>query len=421
MNEVKCLSSYNTIIVLLDVNSKKMIKKSFDDVIQRNMVVISDFSEINSDLVNATNKLVIFEGILETPYFYENINVYSNIYNLDIVYIGKRFDTASLLKIRVFPYDISLLDSSIIIAAVNNDSFVKGDDELVHSMCDDMVSEIMSGGSIDRAKITSNFLFLYNTYKRILEDNKFLIQACSEKNLLIETLRGERDKYVDGYKKIFKETIDMNNKLDHLQDVLTRDICEKIDISQYRRRPNIIYIKEYIEIYEQDLFIETLFDVFRLQRQMSVKVLRLHDGKGSRRAMVLPDYYYKIKKKYLECDIIENDFISMCGDYTGILDLLLNNNVELDVLIVVDCKSSMDTIFIGNVMNINLCRYKDYMATFSISAVNTVCCDGDLNMLWDIQRKDKEGGRFLELSSKGVFGSILKIYDLFNTEKGGIE
>lgn len=409
-------------IIVLDYHSKQLINRSISDFSKSGIIFVTALNEIDSSMLSITNTVIIFEGFFHIQNPIENLKVYKKLLNLDIIYIGNKLDILSELNIKIFICDIGLLDYNTIQGALSNDKYYSSNDNTTYEVFSEMsiyANDIIDSDDYDNStrQLATSFLTLYNNLKKLKKENELLKEDNSiikAKTLILEE---ENRKYLEGYTSLLKDAYKLNETLWQYEGILTKDIYSKLNVTNYPNRPYIVYLKEYQELYHQDTFIDTLFEIFHLQQQKSVKVLRLYDSRTIKSMYMLPEHYYRIGNSYYNKDIIINDFLAKSGDYEKILDLLLTNRSDLNVLIIVDCKSANDIVLTGPIMNINLCRKSEHLSIFNLSDKNTVCCTKDSYLEWgnyDLNGYDLDD-KFLFLSSREVFKRILGLIDIFNS------
>lgn len=134
----------------------------------------------------------------------------------------------------------------------------------------------------------------------------------------------------------------------------------------------------------------------------------------------VPEYYRTLYNSFTNPEIIVNDYIAKSGDYLKLFDIILNNSVNLDILIVVDCKGNDDTILSGVTINFNICSNREHLNAFELLRENTIV-DSDSDTLdgylfWNskptVNLKTKEE-LFAYYSSRKIIGKIVDIINYF--------
>ena len=247
---------------------------------------------------------------------------------------------------------------------------------------------------------------------RLREENSVLQNECLR-------LKKDNKMLLSGYKGLIYSANKLNKTLKEYEVTFTQNIYQKLNLNNYNDKPMIIYLKEYEEILNFEELIETIYNSFKVQQKKSVKVLRLYDNSGNRKISVLPEQYKILSNKYLIREVLANDFVCKSGDYVKILDIILQNKVNLDVLIIVDCKDHNDVVLSGTVLQLNLCRNKEHLEKLGLFKQNTIITGDQKSnpelLCWDhydVSGMDNNE-KFLYLSSRPVIKKILELSYLF--------
>lgn len=421
-------------LLLLDDNSKAAIKTNISAMSSNGIHFITSLAEINDKLVESCNKLIILDGYLELSRSYMDLLLYKSLYDLQLYYLGNNDSWLHYMKpiSTCYRCKISVLDQDVIQAALYQDNSLEATEDLNEfDDCTTLAQSVLNDNkstSAVEAKLANSLLSIKQREDILLNENHEL----RERNEQLEDenlkMRKKEQILTDKYSQLIDSSITLNRTLKEYEVVLTRNIYTKLDVHNYGNRPDIIYIKEYEDLPELDSLLDTLFNVFRIQMQKSVKVLRLYDNSGNRKLAVLPDYYNVILNKYTSSDISSNDFLAKTGDYLNVLDSLLMNRINLDVLIIVDCKDHNDTVLTGSALQLCTCRDREHMEAFGLKGDNTIVYgdDGSQNdtevnlapnsapMMWgDYDFDGTNNEQFVFYSSRPVIKKILLLFDYF--------
>ncbi|MEY8333119.1 hypothetical protein AALB53_08445 [Lachnospiraceae bacterium 47-T17] len=419
------------IIVLLDDNSKAIIKTNVSAMLSNGVIFITSLLEITGALLKETNKVVVLEGFLELNRSISDLLLYKQVLNLQYFYLGSSARWFSIMKdyATCFKCDIALLDFSIIQAALYQDKSLESDSNVNNfSDCIEIAQSVLKNS----AKEDDRIVKLSNGLLAVLEREKMLKTTLQEKLDLLKYQSNEyaqmcklKDTVLEDYRDVIKSSVALNKSLQQYEISMTRNIYRKFNLHVYNNRPSILYFKEYEELPQLDLLIETLTSIFRLQEQKSVKVLRLYDNSGNRKVDVLPEYYKVIFNRYYSKDILASDYICKTGDYSKVVDTLLTNRINVDVLIIIDCKDHNDIILDGLSLQFCLCRDEIHAKKWGLLPENTIL-GGDTSvdekeqidsdyLRWgpySIDNFNKEE-EFAFLSSRATIMKLLKIYRYF--------
>lgn len=412
-------------VLLLDDISRSKIKTNVSEIGLYGVSIINNFSELTKELIKETKTLIVLDGYFKKANSVSDLFLYRYLYDLDIYclgdvdsYAGKLGEIAS-----VYNCDISSLDFELIQMAIYGDNSmhkIPEDlmDDKVHAQNKDLAKKIMKDSVNYDAKLRSlsaEFLSLQDSLDRVINERDHLKEECAIASSRVLRLEKENEKLVKGYSDVVEETLMLNDTLKQYEAVLTADIYQKVDLTQYNNRPLVIYFKEMEEFIYLDDFIQTLYYVFTNQYHKSCKIVRIYDSVKTRRISTIPDYYQVLYNKFISEDIITHNFICKTGDYRKMLDILLTNNSNLDILLIFDHKDLNDFVISGSYLQFNLCRTYHNMECYGIKKENTIVNFGetpDDDSAWnypEVQKvKDREK-KFLYLSSRPA---ITRVYSL---------
>jgi hypothetical protein len=428
MTNVELNNRNRKIILLIDSNSRTRIRTNLSDLSRENIYIINKLEEIDSNMVKDSNKLIVLEDYLRDSNSVEFLDYYRNKLGLDVLFLGKDKMLICLIEniATVYECDITLLDYNLIQSALYNEDsslYLRSDNQSYFDEMNDVAEMIKIGNDLyDKMSVR-----LAEAYSRLMDVNKSLLEKVDllQSNLEIKdaeciNLEAQNKKYRKGYGDVIKRSYKLGNTLKQYEGILTKDIYEKVNLSNYSNKPKIIYIKEYEEIVDMELFISTLFELIRIQKQESVKCLFLFDGRTSKRMVTLPKYFKKIYSKFTTSDLVTNDFLAKTGSHIEVLDALLTNKFKLSNLIIVDCKSANDICILGQSLSLNLCRNPEHVELFSLPEKTTIVnSNSGKNYLEmkDYSKKlselDSNDDKLLYLSSQVLFQRILELYEIY--------
>lgn len=412
-------------ILLLDDNSKKIIKTNVADFSLHNILFVNNLGEITDEMLASTKTVIILEGFLRTSTGLSDLRLFQALEGLQYIFIGQNEQLIMQIKPIAYTFnaDISTLNYETVDAALYQDKSLEVTDS---SQIDEsrefakLVCKSESDYDVRFVQLAQNYLACegYIEYtQRQFEEQKAANTQLSMNNARINE---ENEILTQSYVDMLNKAHILNKQLKDYEHILTQDIYTKLKLHNYPNKPQIIYLKEYEELNHLYSLIYTLFEVFRIQGKRSVKVLQLFDSVNSNRIKTVPDYYTVIENGYLLKDIVTNDFLCKIGDYTNILDSLLTNRSNLDVLIIVDCKSYNDTVIGGSFLQFNMCRNVKHLELFGLIPENSIinnCEDEETYLTWnhidgydDFEDNDK---RFLFLSSQPIIQKMLELSQIF--------
>lgn len=410
------------IMMWLDSNSRAMIKSNIYVMNQNGVEFVDSLANAVQGLNAECDTIVILEGATRYSNLVNDVKVFKELFNPTIVYMGARNEVVNYLEkyVSVFECSIVNLDWDLVQAAMFQDSAMEDKSSKVNDLAEEAMGILT--GQISRTdervtKVMAHYLSLLEVHKQ--QENK--ISALEEKVQyyfnLNEYNKNRQELLLSGYKELFTEAEKLNKVLEHYEVGLTSDINEKVDATRYSERPSIIYVKEYEELFNLEQLLTTLVEVFKLQRRKTVKVVRLYDSLAGNRITCLPDYYAKFYNSFQVSDVLVNDFVAKAGDYRGLLEVLLLNKINLDVLIVVDCRSWNDTVVASTNLNLCTCRDSVSMNKLGLDVRNTII-NGNENsnpgcLCWssyDLRQMSKKE-KFVFLSGRPLIHRLLTMYD----------
>lgn len=412
-------------ILLLDNTSKKYIKSNVTELGLMGIQIINNFNEITDEMLQKCKDVIILEGYLLNTNSYSDIRLFKALLGINIIFMGVNNTLLSTVKEYGVIYHSNPVTLSFesIQGAIYQDSALEEsvEEPKISSDSKSVALKIIEDEDTFDTKVQSlakDYLNLNSEYSQLTQKLSDYKAECKDLQNLNAKLSNENRVLINGFADVMKSSVTLNKSLKEYERIMSQDIYSKSSLNNYSNKPVIIYFKEIEEILHENSFIETLFEVLRLQGRQSVKVLRLYDGSNCRRVKSLPSYYQIIRNNYLVSDITTNDFIVKVGDYSDILDILLTNKIGLDILIIVDCKSYDDVVISGSPIYFNLCRNRANLEYYDISRDNTIVSgyEDDNYLVWEhydnyIQLSSKEE-RFLFLSSRPVIQSIFDLYRL---------
>ena len=411
-------------ILLLDDNSKRIVKTNITDLSLHNILFVNNLGEITDDMISSTKNVIVLEGFLRGSTGLSDLRLYKALQELQYFYIGQDevlIKEASSVA-HVFHANIATLNYDIISAALYRDisleevnvDFVGDSVAFARAIC-------KNNNEFDKkfVELAQEFLAAESCITKLQKELKSEHKKVIRLEANNEKINNENEMLTGSYAEMLAKAHELNLNLQEYEHILTKDIYDKLKLHNYPNRPQIIYLKEYEELNHLYSLINTLFEVFRIQGKNSVKVLQLLDSTKCNRAKVLPEYFTLIENGYLLKDVITNDFICKIGDYSRILDTLLTNRASLDVLIIVDCKDYNDTVIGGSFLQFNMCRNVKHLENYGLIPENTIVnnSDNDLFLSWDhyVNYNDFEDNdeKFLFLSSQPIIQKILELSQIF--------
>lgn len=418
------------VILFLDDDSRKQLRIDISDLSMNGVQIIYDLKEITNEMLKQTRNVVILESYPAMRSALSNLRLYKDAYNLTYYYIGTDREYLNCMELIALCYkmEISFLDFERLQAVLINDTALIAkhtveDNALKEDLkkqCEILVTN--KSQNDETRKIAEAYLRsqIEIEFIRELYDNTDNIKEQLNRKYLGEVETSE--KLIKAYSEMVVNSREVSKNLSQYEAILSKDVYSKIAVNEYERAPIILYLKEYQELLHFESFLWTLSMSIKAQLKRSVKVLKLYDSSGSKKVLANPPRYHRLRNVFTGAEVKTNDFLLKCGDYRKVLDIILTNSINLDVLIIVDCKDHDDVVTIGRTSVFNLCRNEKYLDVFGLSSVNTIFSNSrDYKLSWDTDRTlpklKKPEDRLLLLSSKTVIKEILQVLEI---ELGGI-
>lgn len=413
-------------ILVLDQSSKDIIKTNTSFLGSLGLKIISSLSDLDEQIRDYSNRVILLEGYLSNSDSFVEVKLYKYLYNLDFIIISTKEDNSLVVSglAHNYNYDITYLNSEAIISAI-----MKDESESI----EDMKLNIFDGNTntaleiknsntseIKLKLLSEEFLIIKETsrwYNEQFKELKFQKDSLELKKIQLEM---SNEKLIKGHADIIEKTHKLNRTLRQYESELSEDIYNKVNLMSYPNRPVVVYFKEFEPLSDSDNFYKTLVDTLIIQYRKTVKLVKLYDNKNSRYMKCVPEYYRTLYNSFTNPEIIVNDYIAKSGDYLKLFDIILNNSVNLDILIVVDCKGNDDTILSGVTINFNICSNREHLNAFELLRENTIV-DSDSDTLdgylfWNskptVNLKTKEE-LFAYYSSRKIIGKIVDIINYF--------
>lgn len=393
--------------------------------------LIPSIQELNSKVLKDYSNVCILEGFFDEPENETMLNIFQELYDFSLYYIGSDVESNIYLQSIAKCYKCSV--DNLKIGLVEN---ILADDSIA------VEHMILNDGIIEETEEDCAQRFL-NTYKnksdeyRLAEGYLNLIKSIDSLAELKEYYKREYEKMkneiqgkerivlncIKEYKNLISNINKTNLALREYENVLTKDIYETVDVTGYKNRPFIIYMKQYQELIHQDTLIKTLYGALTYQLRSSAKVLKLYDSIDTIGINNLADDYKLLGKTYRQSDFETNDFIAKVGDYGSLLDKLLINLGNLDYLIIVDCKLVSSPILVGHDLKYALCRNSKNIEKHRILDNYTITCNGKDNLRWghydELSNLADDNEKFSFLSSRPAITSILDAINIKGVNDSG--
>lgn len=400
------------IILVLDEVSKRVVKLDTSVINAGSITIVGDLQDITTDDMQDVISLVVLEGIAQCKSAIMRLQLIKEYYGLEIVMLGSDSQPAFKDICRLYKCNISVIDNDTINAAVFGD-YGKEDDavETKFSAVERFAQKVVAEDNVpDLKNLATAFLGVKEQNEFLASLNSTLQQQVINLETTMIALQKENERWSKGYMDIIERTSRLNQDLVRYEQIFSRDIYSKLSLHDYKSCPSIIYLKEYSDFSGRDLLVETLVDAFQIQRRKSAKVLCLFDSNTSRKVKLLPESYTILRNQYSMEQIVQSTYLCKTGNYSTVLEKLLNNRYGLDILIILDCKDYEDLVLTGDFPQFNLCNQISHARRLGLVQERTIVNTEEESWLnWqelDLSQFTRNEA-FMKLSSRKVVQTIL--------------
>ncbi len=407
-------------ILLVDSESRRISTIEIAELKRFDIYIISDLKELLS-IKYHEEPVIVLESFLKSEYGISEIILYKELIGLNYIFITNNdvlFKEISRYG-KVFSFDISKINYSMIISAINDDNeaaipfTVRPENKFVKiakivlenpGITDDTIkgmSEAILKISEYNEELYSRVNELEN-YIKVLESlNQNKASQLSYLSSLVDTM--------------LQQTIKVNDALSQYSFLCQKEVYCKVAMDSFEHHPKIIYFKEYGDFLHLNTFIFTLAETLKRQYDFPVKVLWVMDKNNPLRQKYIPDYYTIFSDGVFQKTLVHvSDYMCTTGGYAEILHSICENQSGVEYLIVLDTKLVDDTILrVIDVLRFDLCRnsskIKEYGLLDSRTIVNNV---QNRELSWNhyyeyasLNEKD----RFLFLANRPVINRIIQL------------
>ncbi len=407
-------------ILLVDSESRRISTIEIAELKRFDIYIISDLKELLS-IKYHEEPVIILESFLKSEYGISEIILYKELIGLNYIFITNNdvlFKEISRYG-KVFSFDISKINYSMIISAINDDNeaaipftvepenkFVKLAKIVLENpgITDDTIKG-MSEAILKISEYNSSLYSRVNeleNYIKVLESlNQNKASQLSYLSSLVDTM--------------LQQTIKVNDALSQYSFLCQKEVYCKVAMDSFEHHPKIIYFKEYGDFLHLNTFIFTLAETLKRQYDFPVKVLWVMDKNNPLRQKYIPDYYTIFSDGVFQKTLVHvSDYMCTTGGYAEILHSICENQSGIEYLIVLDTKLVDDTILrVIDVLRFDLCRnsskIKEYGLLDSRTIVNNV---QNRELSWNhyyeyasLNEKD----RFLFLANRPVINRIIQL------------
>lgn len=407
--------------LLLDDASRNKLRVSVNNLINYEVNVVKSLRELSEVALNKSKTVVILEEYVRTTGALSELMLYKEVYGLNYIYLGLDPLTKKLVEdlATCHNIDASMVNYERLYAVTYEDKAL-----IKRLSSEERLAPVLEFAHTvkESEDYSANIRELASTVIAFEQEvHRIKMEETTQKEK-IELLQSEYELAKSSYSELESLYIELignakqlNRTLKQYEAILAPDYYEKVALNRYANAPMIIYLKEYEELLHMNSFITTLFNVLRYQFRRSVKVVRLHDSEGSRRLLTIPPIYHKVNNSFKETEVISHDFLLKVGPYKEVFDTLLRNENNLDILIVVDCKSHLDVVLSGKYIHLSMCRNVKHLPLFNLDGESTIVNnDKESPLSWDHYAEYAKLGDeelFSYLSSRPVIQSIYTLVD----------
>lgn len=417
------------VLLLLDEKSQRRLETGLSELISHGIKVINSLDDITEEILEEYNKVIVLEDYVVQENSISNIRLFKEIFNLEFIYLGS--DDLRLTEMSTVAechkMDITNLNYAQIFGAVMKDTGLLERYKLEPGKLEDSTNKlkdelIKQGLFTDKVKELHDSML---TLISVLDDREKKIKYLNQHVQILErenlTSNEQSDITYKELVRVMQAESERDKSLLQYEVILSKDIYKKISVANFTKRPIIIYFKQYTKINNFNRFITTLYNCLRIHREMRCKVLKLYSSKDSIELLLQPKYMKVIRNSFRNSDIESNDFLCKYGDYSKVLEILLANKLEIDVLLVFDCKGNEDYIINGADLYFDICQNKSDVKALNLDQELTIT-NSEIGepMSWSYDNRQlkqlDERDSLMYLSSLPVIQNILdnldKVIDL---------
>lgn len=417
------------VLLLLDEKSQRRLETGLSELISHGIKVINSLDDITEEILEEYNKVIVLEDYVVKENSISNIRLFKEIFNLEFIYLGS--DDLRLTEMSTVAechkMDITNLNYAQIFGAVMKDTGLLERYKLEPGKLEDSTNKlkdelIKQGLFTDKVKELHDSML---TLISVLDDREKKIKYLNQHVQILErenlTSNEQSDITYKELVRVMQAESERDKSLLQYEVILSKDIYNKISVANFTKRPIIIYFKQYTKINNFNRFITTLYNCLRIHREMRCKVLKLYSSKDSIELLLQPKYMKVIRNSFRNSDIESNDFLCKYGDYSKVLEILLANKLEIDVLLVFDCKGNEDYIINGADLYFDICQNKSDVKALNLDQELTIT-NSEIGepMSWSYDNRQlkqlDERDSLMYLSSLPVIQNILdnldKVIDL---------
>lgn len=417
------------VLLLLDEKSQRRLETGLSELISHGIKVINSLDDITEEILEEYNKVIVLEDYVVQENSISNIRLFKEIFNLEFIYLGS--DDLRLTEMSTVAechkMDITNLNYAQIFGAVMKDTGLLERYKLEPGKLEDSTNKlkdelIKQGLFTDKVKELHDSML---TLISVLDDREKKIKYLNQHVQILErenlTSNEQSDITYKELVRVMQAESERDKSLLQYEVILSKDIYKKISVANFTKRPIIIYFKQYTKMNNFNRFITTLYNCLRIHREMRCKVLKLYSSKDSIELLLQPKYMKVIRNSFRNSDIESNDFLCKYGDYSKVLEILLANKLEIDVLLVFDCKGNEDYIINGADLYFDICQNKSDVKALNLDQELTIT-NSEIGepMSWSYDNRQlkqlDERDSLMYLSSLPVIQNILdnldKVIDL---------
>lgn len=403
--------------VILPNDSLNEMSSNIADLSIYNISVYNSIREMTrEDLAKSSRVVIVGKLSVESL---SDLKLYNSIWGLKMYYLGTDDVICSMMSefCEVYTLDYTKLDQSMLMSIFYKDKNVTKTYGLNQYSPSTSTLNIANNleGSQDKniSTLAKEYKLLREFLASTMDLNKLFKEDIHKLESTLLGLYSTNESLVQEIARLVTQYTEHHNELKNYKIMFTEDVYDVVNLGDYKKRPKVIYFKEYTEFLHLESFIDIFSNIVSLQMKSSVKVVRLHDSCDVNRIRIAEDNYLTTDGKFLASDIITNDYILCYGNYIKLFDTILNS--PLDYLIVVDCKKFDNVVLVGDYLKMNLCRNEKDLDKLNLAEYVTIVNNSDSILSWDTYSRYKEfksdNDRFVYLSSRPVMRKLFELIE----------
>lgn len=378
-------------VLLVDNFSRMNSNINILELKRHDITIISDLKELlYLDVKDIP--IIILDGYVHKELGMSELILYKDLLELEYIFISDNNILLESMRVHAKVYALStdVITYNMLTAAINQDVLAlaqlstepKPKFEKIAKMV--LTNPNVADPNLkDMAFTLLSLLDVNQKSQNLQEYNLAKIQEL-ETQLRVKDIKLKHlTEYVD---RLLAQTIEVNNTLKEYSFLCDKDVLTKVNLDEFKDKPNVIYFKEHGDFLHIGSFIRTMYDVLKKQYEAPTKVLWILDKNNPNRLDYVPDFFTVFAGGvYSKASIHTSDFLCTTSGYVDIIRHLCNNTSSVTNLIIIDSKQTKDCVlYDADYIKFDLCRTSTRVARLNLFEGRTLVNEGtDKKLSWD--------------------------------------